>query len=375
MTRVGLLVVPILVIVVMGWARRWNLEDAFLNYRIVDQIRAGHGPVFNVGQRVEVGTSPLWLWTLVVVRTVVPFVKIELSAAFVGLVGTAAGLWWAQLGASRLWGQGSERLLVPVGALVYAFLPPSWDWATSGLENGMTIAWLGALMLVLGTVARRETAVPRGKLAALGVLVGLGPLLRPDLALATLTVTVALLWMIRPKLADMLRFLAALVALSVLYEIFRAGYYATLVPNTALAKDASGSYWHDGWNYLLDLVVPYRLLIPLAAAVAVLGFAFAKRSGLRRPGVVAVLAMPVAGALHALFMTKTGGDYLHARLLLPSLFMLLAPIAALPRRRWLAAPIVVIGIWAIWPGGGSDRTRPACCWCRSRTTTSPRVAG
>lgn len=351
LARLGLLIVPVLAIVVMGWARRWNLEDAFLNYRIVDQIRAGHGPVFNIGQRVEVATSPLWLWTLVLVRTVVPFVKLEVSATFVGLVGTAAGIWWAQLGATRLWGGTSERLFIPVGALVYVFLPPSWDWATSGLENGMTTAWLGALMLVLGTVARRDAPMATPKLVGLGVLVGLGPLIRPDLAVVTVAVAAALLWLMRPRPGDVVRFVGALTALSVLYEIFRAGYYATLVPNTALAKDASGSYWGEGWNYVVDLFVPYGLLIPMVVVLGVGGFAFAKRSGLARPPVIAALALPAAGTLHALFMTKTGGDYLHARLLLPSVFMLLAPIAAMPWRRWLAAPIAVIAIWALVAGG------------------------
>src|SRR5262245_63186995 len=63
---------PVAFLVVLGWTHRWVEEDAFLNFRVVDQIRAGHGPVFNIGQRVEVATSPLWLAMLTVARTVVP---------------------------------------------------------------------------------------------------------------------------------------------------------------------------------------------------------------------------------------------------------------------------------------------------------------
>src|ERR1044071_6359558 len=61
---------PVAFVVVLGWTHRWVEEDAFINFRIVDQIRAGHGPVFNVGQRVEVATSTLWLAILTVGRTV-----------------------------------------------------------------------------------------------------------------------------------------------------------------------------------------------------------------------------------------------------------------------------------------------------------------
>jgi len=41
-------------------------EDAFINLRVIDQIFAGHGPVFNAGERVEPATSALWVFVLVV---------------------------------------------------------------------------------------------------------------------------------------------------------------------------------------------------------------------------------------------------------------------------------------------------------------------
>src|SRR5213078_2905601 len=68
---------PVAFIAVLGWTHRWVEEDAFLNFRIVDQIRAGHGPVFNIGQRVEVATSTLWLAMLTVAKSALPFVRLE----------------------------------------------------------------------------------------------------------------------------------------------------------------------------------------------------------------------------------------------------------------------------------------------------------
>jgi arabinofuranosyltransferase len=87
------MLVPVVSLLVLGWTHRWIEEDAFLNFRIVDQIRAGHGPVFNIGQRVEVATSPLWLAMLTVARTVIPFVRIEYLALAGGLILTGLGLW------------------------------------------------------------------------------------------------------------------------------------------------------------------------------------------------------------------------------------------------------------------------------------------
>src|SRR5437879_9796476 len=84
--------VPALVIAVGGWEHRWMDEDAFINLRIVDQIFAGHGPVFNAGERIEAATSPLWLAVLVVART---------------LFGWAAPMEWVALVASLMTAVGA----------------------------------------------------------------------------------------------------------------------------------------------------------------------------------------------------------------------------------------------------------------------------
>ena len=195
-----LMLVPVAVLVVLGWTHRWVEEDAFLNFRIVDQIRAGHGPVFNIGQRVEVATSPLWLAMLTVARTVLPFVRIEYLSIAGGLLLTGLGLWWMQRGAARLWRTDRVHPAVPFGAVVIAALPASWEWATSGLENGLSLAWMGALMLVLSTFARRDApSTAAWKTAAAGVLLGLGPLVRPDLTIMSAAALVAVLVARRPR--------------------------------------------------------------------------------------------------------------------------------------------------------------------------------
>jgi len=69
--RIGLAApayLPALMIAVGGWQHRWMDEDAFINLRIIDQIFAGHGPVFNAGERVEAATSTIWIGVLVIGR-------------------------------------------------------------------------------------------------------------------------------------------------------------------------------------------------------------------------------------------------------------------------------------------------------------------
>ena len=73
-----------------GWSRRWVCEDAFICFRVVDNLLAGHGPVFNVGERGEAFTNPLWVALLA--AWTAPFGRIEWGSVILGLAGTVTGL-------------------------------------------------------------------------------------------------------------------------------------------------------------------------------------------------------------------------------------------------------------------------------------------
>lgn len=55
--------------------------------------------------------------------------------------------------------------------------------------------------------------------------------------------------------------------LPVAYQIFRMGYYALIVPGTAVAKDATGSKWSQGLTYLANFNQPYLLWVPAVLLV------------------------------------------------------------------------------------------------------------
>jgi arabinofuranosyltransferase len=147
-----------------------------------------------------------------------------------------------------------------------------------------------------------------------------------------------------------LRIVAAALALPLAYQIFRMGYYAALVPNPAFAKEASASYWSQGWRYLLDFLQPYWLLVPLLGLALLSWFPSQCQRCKRRDATGVVLAaLPVAAALiHALFITRVGGDFMHGRLLLPALFAVLLPVAMVrPSSPIQLLAALVILPWAI----------------------------
>ena len=45
----------------------WVGDDALINVRTALNMQVGSGPVFNIGERVQGYTSPLWFWVSVVI--------------------------------------------------------------------------------------------------------------------------------------------------------------------------------------------------------------------------------------------------------------------------------------------------------------------
>lgn len=330
------LLAPSALLLERAWDRRWTTDDGFINFRVVRMVLEGHGPVYNVGERVEATTSTLWLWVLVVGDILLPF-KLEWVAVVLGLVCAVGGLAAATMGAARLQRSlGAGTRLVPLGALVLAVMPPMWEFSTSGLEGGLTFGWLGLTSFLLARWATKETSLGAGS----AVVVGLGWLVRPDLVIVSVVVVVGVLiaqWR-SDGARDRLRLLAAALALPVAYQIFRMGYYASIVPNTGLAKAGVGSRWSDGLDYLRDFAQPYWLVVPLVALVASVMVPALQRAHAanNRRAVAALVALPLAGLVHAGSIVRIGGDYMHARLLLPSFVALVLPLAVapLPRLAW-----------------------------------------
>ncbi|OXM55300.1 hypothetical protein CFP71_17745 [Amycolatopsis thailandensis] len=323
----------------LAWRRRWMSDDGLIVLRTVRQILAGNGPVFNIGERVETNTSPLWT-TVLSVLGLIPGVPLEWISVVTGLVFSVAGLFFGLDGARRLYQPLAFHGLAPAGALVVCALPPFRDFATSGLETGLITLWLGGTWWLL---VRRMSTMDDLRTWPVALVAGLGPLVRPDLALFSAVALVALLVLAWPGRRRVVGLLAVAAALPLAYQVFRMGYYGLLTPNTALVKEASEANWARGWAYFVDLVQPYWLWLPLlllAAAVVTVSSTVDKTFAV-------LTAVPVVGAaLLSLYVVRVGGDFMHGRMLLPALFCLLLPVLALPVTRLTTVFLVGAGIWA-----------------------------
>ncbi|OYO03376.1 hypothetical protein [Enemella evansiae] len=344
---------PIVMVAFMGWQQRWISDDGWINIRVLNQFFAGNGPVFNIGERVEVTTSTLWFWMLVAGRWLLPGTEPQVTGAAVGWVLTLLGMVTAALGAARLFARRNTFVTVPVGILAMAALPPFWDFATSGLETGLSFAWLGTSFWLLTRRIPPEIGGPlRNWPLAAAICIGLGPLIRPDFALYAGLFALALLF---TRLRGWWQWLICCtigIAPAVAYQIWRMGFYALMVPNTALAKSAGDVHWEQGLIYLIDYAGLYVLAVPLLVGLLGVGLHLAYAVRRRELGRAVVVAAPVLGALlHALYIVRMGGDFMHARFLLPDTFALMLPAAVIavdkPRRETAMVVLAFVAGWAV----------------------------
>ena len=338
---------------VLGWRQRWIADDGLIEARVVRQILAGHGPVFNPGERVEANTSALWTWLLAAATWAS---RLDLYTVMIvsGLLLAPLGLLFALLGARELHRAHSPgQVLLPAGALVVVALPPFWDFVTSGLEDSLIFCWLGLCWWLLAGL-RPDS---RRRACWLAFVAGLGWLVRPDMAIGTVGFLAALWYIARPAWRRLAVLAAVAGAVPLAYQVFRMGYYGLLVPNTAVAKDASRERFHQGFVYLADFASPYHLWIPLAVLLVL----FLLTAGhLSRADAVRCAAAAGSGLLMALYVIAIGGDFMHARMLLPPTFALLLPVmlvpVPLPKRTGglthvsLCLLVATIGVWAVGAG-------------------------
>ncbi|WP_435829702.1 flagellar motor control protein ZomB [Nocardia neocaledoniensis] len=347
-TFVGGIVLTVVLFAVGAWQRRWIADDGLIVLRTVRNLLAGNGPVFNMDERVETNTSTAWTY-LVWFFSWLTQARLEYVVLGVALTVSLLAVVFAMLGTARLWGGTTGQLLIPAGALVYIALPPARDYATSGLESGLVICWVGLLWWLM--IRWSQAAVVRVPgLLGLVFLAGLAPLIRPE---ATLIGVLALgMIFLAPMPAFRfgpiaLRALIVAVAgiVPVAYQIWRMGYYGLPYPNTAVAKDAGGAKWGQGMKYFWDLVGPYYLWIPLlvlliagvvtavtrGVAVRPTWSVAGIRAWLRSPSAVVVMVLG-SGLLLTVYAIRVGGDFMHGRMLLTQLFLLLLPVAVVPIR-------------------------------------------
>ncbi len=331
-------VAALLLLVLLAVRRAWIGDDAYITLRTVDNFIHGYGLRWNVAERVQTYTHPLWMLLLSLFYAVTRegfYTTILLSLA---LAMSAAGL--AAFAAAR------APLSGALGVLILAMSSSFVDYTSSGLENAL--AYL--LLVILCVLFWRLPASPR-KVLWVSLLASLGMVNRMDSVLLVLPGVLLAFWQSRSRRALGALALGQLPFL--LWEIFAVIYYGFLFPNTAYAKLNTGiptaQLIHQGFVYLQDAWMRDPILwLTIGAGLATIIIAREWRS----------LALWVGVLLHLAYVVWVGGDFMGGRFLTAPFLLCVLLIARLnfsgswKRYAWLGAcalAAIVAGFSAATP--------------------------
>jgi arabinofuranosyltransferase len=335
----------------------WMSDDAYITLRTVDNFTHGRGLTWNVAERSQSFTHPLWMLLL----SAAYFFTREAYFTTLAL-SFALSLATLLVLATRL---ARNALAAVAGIAVLTLSKAFVDYSTSGLENVLTF-----LLLAVFFAVELRVRSPRRKVFTLSLLTALVALNRIDAVLLVAPLFLFALWQERAWLRRNLWQAAALIVLGLLpfvvWEIFSLVYYGFLVPNTAYAKLNTGVpqtelLKHGIWYFIHSTWIDFfTTLCFVACAVVVLW------KGSSRTRAI------VAGALiYLAYVVWIGGDFMSGRFLAAPLFSVVSaavmqewPWQTVHRRSVAAglAGLIVLGLLApyspVWDRRPSDCIQP-----------------
>jgi hypothetical protein len=309
----------------------WTCDDAFISFRYAANLVRGLGLVFNAGERVEGYSNFLWtLWLAAGLRLGLDperWSAVWGILFYVGSVGLLALRSWRRAVAS-----GNATGVIPLAALLAAVHADWQVYATSGLETS-----LFTFLAVLGFVLVSESTERSPRLALAGVVFGLAALTRSDGVIFAAPAGLFALASSRSRLRAALAFGGAFLAVWIPHIVWRIAYYGDLFPNTWYAKSAASAWYSQGATYLWLYFREYwAIAVGALLAIVMAAVASQARSSVGEPGPGTrwrgeVVLCALLAASYTFWVVRVGGDFMHARLLIPvtPFYLVLAELAIL----------------------------------------------
>lgn len=308
----------------------WLTDDTLITLRVVRNLLNGFGPVWNIGERVQAYTHPLWMFVLsaAIAFTHEYYVTVIVVSIAVSLAATLiVTLRHATTASAAL-----------VAFLLLVFSKAYGDYSTSGLENPLTHLLLVVFYLYYFT----ENETPRTLFWG-ALIAALGVLNRMDIALLYLPPLLYGVWRVKSWRA--IGAVAAGFLPLVAWELFSIVYYGFPFPNTAYAKLNTGipisESVQQGFLYLLRCFSTDPMTGFVIVAAIGLGL-------LERTWKMRWLAIGVA--LYLLYVVRIGGDYTTGRFLSAPLLCAVVVIARQPAAIWVRSTTLAAVLFTLLVG-------------------------
>ncbi len=323
--------------------RLWACEDAYITFRYVQNWINGDGLVYNVGDRVEGFTHPLWLF-LISIPTFLGL-HVRASALLLSLVISLVAMCLI-LFKDR--GEDDSVVTIPLAALLLFTHSGFRDFSVSGLEFPLVVL----LMAWFFISYKRNDLLTKPYLH--GSLLAALYLTRPELVLMipvfyAVYGAKALVSTLKKRSDEsrslwqgLMRLTIPIALIAGSYHLFRWAYYGEFFPNTYYAKQGLGAYWSQGWVYFdhfwryspvfLGVVILSGALILFTARLRRLYFTSLPR-----------VVMLLQAVILTIYVVRLGGDFMGYRFLLPPMLIVVILLNDLPDRLFSSRNTKLIG--------------------------------
>jgi arabinofuranosyltransferase len=317
--------------------RAWLCDDAFITFRTVDNFINGHRLTWNISERVQTYTHPLWMLLLSLFYFFTR--EIYLTSIFLSLALSLGTVLVFALGISR------SKWAAFTGVVILGFSSAFVDYSTSGLENPLSHL---LLVVFLAIFFSSDRPAPR-KLFFLSLTASLACVNRLDSGIIYGLPLLFYAWENKRNPRGL-----AMLALGqlplVTWLLFSTLYYGFPFPNTAYAKLGHGipsqELLAQGFYYVLHTWQRDPLTLTAIGAAFIIGILDRRKSGI----------MSVSIFLYLAYTIKIGGDFMGGRFfslpLLTAVSILAVSKIKLLHSQWavgLAATAILVGLAAPLP--------------------------
>lgn len=315
-------------------ANSWVGDDAYISFRVSDNLLKGYGPRWNVDERVQVFTNPLWTFTMAAAAGLTG--EFFYTAVAVSFLFCLAMLWfiWRWLGRTA-----DGWLVVALLLSSKAFV----DYSSSGLEYPLTYFLIAAFVVrALGARHATTSEPPGDRLPVLILIASLAFVNRADMILLYLP---TLAWLLVRRLRGLswreTRGIVLAAAPAWGWLLFAVIYYGFPFPNTYYAKAQSGMpEWlqlRQGFAYMASSL---RFdPITLATVAAAVGATF-------MIGGTRARLLALGACLYVVYTVRVGGDFMAGRFFAAPLLMSALLMGYLPKKRLTA--LAATGLVVAW---------------------------
>lgn len=273
----------------------WMLDDAFIAFRYAENIVAGNGPVYNVGERVEGYTSFLWL--ILVALGSLFGTDIVIFSKILGLAFAVANI--ILLANAHRFIRAIDSGVSAIATLLLGSTGIFLAWGVSGME--VTLFTFLISLSALYYISIGESYDTR-KFIRLGMLCGLMSLTRPEGLLVTGILVLHQLYRgFKNRRSPLVYLVIVFLMVYLPYFWWRYNYYGFLFPNTFYAKVG----WDvdqvlRGFRYLVKFAIPsLMILLPIIDPIQI-------RAWFKKYGSLAIL--PLIACVYTIYIISVGGD-------------------------------------------------------------------